>query len=261
MSGSTTSIPVKTEVEIKGMRDACGVAATVLDELCAMVMPGVSTFDIDQQAKKLLQIYGATSACYQYQVGNRVYPAYTCLSVNDEVVHGIASPDCVLKEGDNIAVDVVVNYQGFIGDNARTVTIGNVSAEMDFLVKSTEEALYHAINFARPGNRVGDISFAIQSFVESRKLSIVREFVGHGVGVSMHEEPQIPNFGKKSCGEYLYPGMTLAIEPMVNLGKAKIKIDADGWTARTWDGKPAAHFEHTVLVTDEEPEILTISKK
>ena len=184
-----------------------------------------------------------------------------CLSVNDEVVHGIASPDRTLVEGDNIAIDVVVNYQGFIGDNARTVTIGGVSAEMDFLVKSTEEALYHAIDFARPGNRVGDISYAVQRFVESRRLSVVRDFVGHGVGRSMHEKPEIPNFGRKGKGDKLAPGMTLAIEPMVNLGKAGVKFDADGWTARTQDGKPSAHFEHTVLITEDGPEILTISKK
>jgi len=254
-------IPIKTEVEIQQMREASRVAANVLDELCELVAPGVTTYELDQQAKKLLDTYGAESACYNYRVGNRVYPAFTCLSVNDEVVHGIGSIQCVLKEGDNITVDVVVSYQGFIGDNARTVGVGNVSAEMDFLVKRLHRMRNIAIDFAKPGNRVGDISHAVQTFVESRNLSIVREFVGHGVGLSMHEEPQIPNFGKKSSGAKLYPGMTLAIEPMVNLGKPQIKIDDDGWTARTIDNKPAAHFEHTVLVTDEGPEILTIPKK
>lgn len=254
-------IPIKTEVEIQHMRDASRVAANVLDELCAMVKPGVTTYELDQQAKKLLDMYGAESACFNYRVGHKIYPAYTCLSVNDEIVHGIGSLKRVLREGDNITVDVVVSYRGFIGDNARTLNVGDVSAEMDFLVKSTEEALYYAIDFAKPGNRVGDISHAVQKFVESRNLSVVREFVGHGVGLTMHEEPQIPNFGKKSSGDRLRPGMTLAIEPMVNLGKPQIKIDEDGWTARTRDGKPAAHFEHTVLVTDEGPEILTIPKK
>lgn len=254
-------IPVKTTEEVEKMRAACQVAATILDELCKMVEPGINTYDIDQQAKKLISDLGAESACYNYRVGSKVFPAYTCLSVNDEVVHGIGSLKTVLAEGDNITVDVVVSYNGYIGDNARTVTIGDVSPEMDFLVKSTSEALYHAIDFAKPGNRVGDISNAVQKFVESRNLSIVREFVGHGLGTSMHEEPQIPNFGKKGSGAKLYPGMTLAIEPMVNLGTAQIKIDSDGWTARTRDGKPAAHFEHTVLITEEGPEILTISKK
>lgn len=254
-------IPIKTDDEIQSMRAACRVAANVLEDLCQIVAPGITTYDIDQQAKELLNSYGATSACYNYRIGSKVYPSYSCLSVNDEVVHGIGSMKCTLAEGDNISVDVVVEYEGFIGDNARTVRVGQVSSEMDFLLKSTEKALHLGIAEAVPGNRVGNISHAIQRFIEDHNLSVVREFVGHGVGRSMHEEPQIPNYGRKKDGAKLYPGMTLAIEPMVNLGLPQISIDDDGWTARTKDRKASAHFEHTVLITEEGPEILTISKK
>lgn len=253
-------IPIKTADEIAAMREACAIAATVLDRMCNLVEPGINTYDLDQHGKSLIETFGARSACYNYRVGSRVFPAFTCLSVNDEVVHGIGSMKKVLRDGDNIAVDVVIEYNGFIGDNARTVLVGKGSAEMEFLLKSTEEALYAAIDFARPGKRVGDISHAVEKFIGARKLGIVREFVGHGVGRSMHEEPQIPNFGRRNTGAKLYPGMTLAIEPMVNLGKHPIQIDDDGWTARTRDGKASAHFEHTVLVTEDGPEILTQPK-
>lgn len=254
-------IPIKTPEEIERMRESCRIAATVLDKLVSMVRPGISTYELDQEGKRLILEAGAESACYQYRVGKLTYPAYTCLSINEEVVHGIASLKRVLKEGDNISIDVVVRYNGYIGDNARTVTVGPVSPEMEFLVKSTEEALYHGIDFARPGNRVGDISHAIEQFLRKRKLGIVREFVGHGVGISMHEEPQIPNYGRKGTGGKLLPGMTLAIEPMVTLGSGDIYMAEDGWTAVSRDGKPAAHFEHTVLITEDGPEILTIPKK
>ncbi len=254
-------IPIKTADEIQRMRESCLIAATVLDKLVSIVRPGISTYELDQEGKRLIQEAGAESACYQYRVGQLVYPAYTCLSINEEVVHGIASLKRILKEGDNITIDVVIRYKGYIGDNARTVILGQVSSEMEFLVKSTEEALYHGIDFARPGNRVGDISHAIEQFLRKRKLGIVREFVGHGVGLTMHEEPQIPNYGRKGSGGKLFPGMTLAIEPMVTLGSGAIYMAEDGWTAVSRDGKPAAHFEHTVLVTEDLPEILTIPKK
>lgn len=261
MLRSRAQIPIKSDEEVAAIRDACLVAATVLDELCKMVAPGVSTYEIDQRGKELMAELGAQSACYNYRVGNHVYPAHTCLSINDEVVHGIASISRVLQEGDNITVDVVVDYKGFIGDNARTVLLGEGTPQMRKLLEVTEQALYEGINEARPGKRIGDISHAVQRFVEKHGYAIVRDFVGHGVGRSMHEEPQIPNFGKKGTGAKMYPGMTLAIEPMVNMGRAAIRIDTDGWTARTVDGLPAAHFEHTVLITDDAPEILTILKK
>lgn len=254
-------IPIKSDAEVAAVRAACVVAATVLDELCTMVAPGVSTYEIDQRGKELIASLGAESACYNYRIGTHVYPAHTCLSINDEVVHGIASLSRVLQEGDNVSVDVVVRYKGFIGDNARTVLVGEADPKMHNLLEVTEAALHEGIAQARAGKRVGDISHAVQRFVEKHGYSVVRDFVGHGVGRSMHEEPQIPNFGKKGSGAKLYPGMTLAIEPMVNMGRPSIRMDADGWTARTADGLPAAHFEHTVLVTEAEPEILTILKK
>lgn len=251
-------IPIKTPDEIAAMRNSCRIAANILEEVCRLVEPGVNTYDLDQTAKRLMNEYGARSACYDYQVGSRRFPAYTCLSLNDEVVHGIGSLKTVLREGDILSVDVSINYNGFIGDNARTVSVGEVSEEVEFLLRSTEEALFAAIDEARPGNRVGYISNRVETYIRARRLGIVREFVGHGVGRMMHEEPQIPNFGPRKRGDVLKPGMTLAIEPMVTLGAARTELDSDGWTARTTDHRPAAHFEHTVLVTPGAPEILTV---
>lgn len=255
------AIPVKSDEEVQKIRESCRIAATVLERLCAMVAPGVNTYDIDQEGKRQIESLGAESACYNYHSGGRVFPSYTCLSVNDEVVHGIGSLKTVLRPGDNITVDVVVRYNGYIGDNARTLIVGRGTEAMEHLVKTTEEALHHGISFARSGARVGDISYNIQQYVQKRGMSVVREFVGHGVGRSMHEEPQIPNYGRRGSGPKLYPGMTLAIEPMVNLGSPAIRMADDGWTALTRDGQPAAHFEHTVLVTPDGPEILTIPEK
>jgi len=252
---------IRPDEEVQAVREACVIAATILDKLCEMVAPGVTTYDIDQAGRKLFASMGAESACYNYQVGPRIYPAYTCLSVNDEVVHGIGKLETVLQEGDNITVDVCARYRGFIGDNARTLIVGEGSPAMQRLVAKTKEAMDLGIAQAVPGNRVGNISHTIQKFVEGNGYSVVREFVGHGVGRTMHEDPQIPNYGRRKDGAKLYPGMTLAIEPMVLEGRAAINTDEDGWTARTRDRKPAAHFEHTVLVTAGEPEILTIPQK
>ncbi|WP_269541562.1 type I methionyl aminopeptidase [Cerasicoccus fimbriatus] len=252
---------IRPDEEVEAVRESCIIAATVLDELCKLVKPGVTTYDLDQEGKKLIAEMGAESACYNYRVGEKIYPGHTCLSVNDEVVHGIGKLSRVLNEGDNITVDVCVFHNGFVGDNARTVLVGNASDEMKLLVERTQEALKLGIAQARAGNRVGDISHAVQTFVEGFGYNVVRNFVGHGVGRTMHEDPQIPNFGRKKSGAKLYPGMTLAIEPMVVAGSFDLVEDEDQWTARTKDGKPAAHFEHTVLVTEDEPEILTIPKK
>ncbi len=254
----TSSIPIKNAVEIARMRDACRIAATILAELEQMVEPGVTTYDLDQESKKLMDRYGATSACYNYRVGSRIYPAYSCISVNEEVVHGIGSLKKVLREGDIVTLDVNIDYEGYIGDNARTIAVGTLEPETRALVDATEEALQVGITQARPGKRVGDISASIQEFVESRGYSIVRDFVGHGVGRSMHEEPQIPNFGRRGTGGRLDAGMTLAIEPMVNMGKPEVDVLGDGWTAVSRDGLPTAHFEHTVLITQDGPEILTV---
>jgi len=251
-------IQIKNSEEIDGMRQACRVAADVLDRLANMVAPGMSTFELDQAAKTLIEEYGARSACYDYRVGRLRYPAYTCLSVNEEIVHGIGLKDKILKMGDVITLDVCVVYKGWVGDNARTVAVGPVKPDVEKLLSVTREAMFKGIDLARKGNRVGDISNAIQRHVESHGYGIVREFVGHGVGHSMHEEPQVPNYGQRGKGPRLAPGMTICIEPMVTLGSPSLTIGQDGWVAIARDGKPAAHFEHTVLVTSTEPEILTV---
>jgi methionyl aminopeptidase len=251
-------IPIKSESELQIMRSACQIAATVLDKLCRIVAPGVNTYDLDQEGKKLLAAMDARSACFGYQVGNKRFPAYTCLSVNDEIVHGIGDLRRVLREGDLISVDVCVEYRGFIGDNARTIGVGSISQEDQKLLERTEKALTLAIEQARPGNRVGYISNAVEQFIRPFGYGIIRDFVGHGLGRTMHEPPQIPNFGPRNRGERLRPGMTLAIEPMIARGRPQVAMADDGWTALTVDGLPAAHFEHSVLVTEGEPEILTV---
>lgn len=249
---------VKSSAEIERMREACRIAASVLEGMKSQVREGISTFELDQIGRNLMIEEGATSACFNYQVGTKRFPSHTCISVNEEVVHGIAARERILREGDIVSLDVTVVYQGYIGDNACTVAIGQVSPETGRLLSSTQEALAEGIREARAGNHVGDISHTIQRFVEGRGFSVVREFVGHGVGRSMHEEPQIPNFGRRGAGPKLKVGMTLAIEPMVNLGRAAVEVLTDGWTVVTRDRSPSAHFEHTVLITNDGPEILTV---
>ncbi len=234
------------------MRPACMVAATVLDEITAFIKPGLTTREVDEFAAKRIKQHGAKSAF----LGYRKYPCQTCLSVNEEVVHGLAG-DRELHFGDIVSIDVGVVYKGFVGDTARTVAVGGCGVAAQRLMDVTERALYEGIAAAVPGNRVTDISRAVQTYVENNEFSVVREFVGHGVGRSMHEEPQVPNFVDPKCNQKLRPGMTLAIEPMVNAGQAGVKILKDGWTVVTQDGLLSAHFEHTVLITEGEPEILT----
>jgi methionyl aminopeptidase len=253
-------IPIKNPEAIKRMRESCAIAATILARLKEQVRPGITTYDLDQIGRDLIAAHGARSAPYGYQLHSRRYPAYTCLSVNEEVVHGIGSLKRILREGDIISVDVTVEYNGYIGDNAVTVPVGPIAPRVAELLKVTEEALYLGIQQAVNGNRIGDISHTVQTFVEAHGFSIVREMVGHGVGRAMHEEPQIPNFGRRNSGEKIKPGMTLAIEPMVNLGRYEVRTLSDGWTVVTADGSPSAHFEHTVLTTDSGPEILTIPR-
>jgi methionyl aminopeptidase len=249
-------IKLKSADELKLMRPACVVAATVLDEIAGFIRPGVTTRQVDEFAAERIAAHGAKSAF----LGYRKYPCYTCLSVNEEVVHGMAG-ERELKFGDIVSVDVGVRYNGFIGDNARTVAVGGCGVAAQQLMDVTEQSLYLGIAAALPGNRVSDISRAVQDYVESNGFSVVREFVGHGVGRSMHEEPQVPNFVDRKMNDKLRPGMTIAIEPMVNAGRPEVKILKDGWTVVTQDGSLSAHFEHTVLVTDGEPEILTWLKK
>lgn len=238
------------------MRAAGEVAGRVLDDIAGFIKPGMTTRQLDEYAAGRIRTYGARSAF----LGYRKYPCHTCISVNEEVVHGLAS-DRKLQFGDIVSVDVGVSYQGFIGDNARTVAVGGCGVLAQTLLDVTEQSLHRGIAAAIPGNRVTDISRAIQNFVETNGFSVVREFVGHGVGRSMHEDPQIPNFVDPKMDQKLKSGMTLAIEPMVNAGGPDVKILKDGWTVVTRDGSISAHFEHTVLVTDAEPEILTCPRK
>ena len=249
---------IRSDEEIQSIREACQIAATVLKQLVLAVGEGMTTYDLDQLGRKAIAEMGAESACYNYRSGANVFPAHTCISVNEEIVHGIGSMRRVIQGGDVVSIDVVVRYRGFIGDNATTVLIPPVLLENQALVDATREALDYAISFARPSNRVGDISNAVERFIKRHNYGIVRDFVGHGVGATMHEAPQIPNYGRRGSGAKLKPGMALAIEPMINLGGAAVEVLDDGWTAVTRDRKPSAHFEHTVLVTDKDPEILTI---
>ncbi len=256
------AIPIKNAEGIRRMRDACAISATILAKLKEQVRPGVTTYDLDQIGRDLIASHGARSAPHGYTIGSRRYPAFTCLSVNEEVVHGIGSIKRILRDGDIISLDVTVEYNGYIGDNAITVPVGHIATRVAELLQTTEEALHVGIKQATVGNRIGDISEAIQTYVEARGFSIVREMVGHGVGTKMHEEPQIPNFvdRKRNRTEEIKPGMTLAIEPMINLGRHEVRTLSDGWTVVTADGQPSAHFEHTVLTTETGPEILTIPR-
>ena len=251
-------IPVKDSKGIARMREVCAMAATVLDSLKPLVRPGITTMDLEEASRAEIARLGARSACYGYRHGGRPYPAHTCISVNEEVVHGIPAFKRVLREGDIVSLDVVLVYNGYVGDNAATMPVLPVAPKIEKLLRVTREALDIGIREAQVGNRIGDISSAIQAHVEGNGFSVVRDMVGHGVGTSMHEPPEIPNFGRRAAGEKIKPGMTLAIEPMVNLGGYATKILPDGWTVVSADGSPSAHFEHTVLTTEKGPEILTV---
>lgn len=255
------TIPIKNKEGIGKMREACAIAATVLDQLKPLVRPGITTQDLEEAGRDFIARLGARSACYGYQHGSRRYPAHTCISVNDEVVHGIPSFKRILREGDIVSLDIVVWHDGYVGDNAYTMPVGPISAPLEKLLRVTREALDIGVKQAQVGNRIGDISNAVQTFVEANGFSVVRDMVGHGVGVSMHEPPEIPNFGRKGTGDKIKPGMTFAIEPMVNMGNYRTKTLSDGWTIVTADGSPSAHFEHTVLTTETGPEVLTIPRK
>ncbi|HSH92705.1 MAG TPA: type I methionyl aminopeptidase [Roseimicrobium sp.] len=243
---------IKTERELQSMREVGKVAGQVLEDVAAWVKPGVTTREIDSYAAERIKCYGARSAFYGY----RKYPCYICISVNEQVVHGLAG-DRRVQFGDIVSLDVGVSLNGYIGDTAKTVVVGSSDLLTQKLIDVTEKALYEGISQAVAGNRVSEIYRAVQNCVESQGFSIVREFVGHGVGRSVHEEPQIPNFVDGKMSPRLKAGMAIAIEPMVNAGTAAVRILADGWTVVTQDGRPSAHFEHTVMVTEGKPEILT----
>jgi len=240
--------------ELERMRAAGRLVGDVLTTLAAKVTPGVATSDLDEIAEGLIADAGAVAAFKGY----RGYPATICASINEEVIHGIPSSRRVLREGDVVSIDVGVSLSGYYGDSAVTLPVGRVSAEAATLLRVTEESLYRAIDHARPGYRVSDISHAVQRHVEGHGFSVVREFVGHGIGQQMHEDPQVPNYGEPGRGPRLAAGMVLAIEPMVNAGGAAVKVLRDGWTAVTRDRSLSAHFEHTVAVTAEGPWILTL---
>jgi methionyl aminopeptidase len=249
-------ILLKSDRDLEAMRPACAIAGSVLEDVAAVIKPGVTTAELDAFAAERIKGYGARSAF----LGYRKYPCHTCISVNEQVVHGLAGGRA-LKLGDIVSLDVGVVYNGFVGDTAKTVAVGGCSVLAQKLMDVTERSLTEGIAQAVSGKCISDISRAVQNYVESNGFSIVREFVGHGVGRSMHEEPEVPNFVDGKSSPKLRPGMTLAIEPMVNAGLPGVKILNDGWTVVTQDGSLSAHFEHTVLVTEGEPEILTWPRK
>ncbi|MEY5012606.1 MAG: type methionyl aminopeptidase [Verrucomicrobiota bacterium] len=247
-----TRIPIKSPREIDFMRKAGSIASTILQVLAREVAPGRSTGEIDRMAAELMREHDCKSAF----LGYRGFSGHICISVNEEVVHGIGGARKIMP-GDIVKIDVGIVKSGFIGDNATTVAAGDIPLETKRLLAATEQSLYEAISHARAGRRLADLCGSVEAFVAPRGFTVVREFVGHGVGRRLHEEPQIPNYRPQGKTPVLMPGMTLAIEPMVNAGVGSVRILEDGWTVITEDRKPSAHFEHTVLVTDGEPEILT----
>jgi len=254
-------ITIKSDREIELMKEACRVAALTHKEIEEAIKVGMTTYDLDIIAENAMKKYGAIPAEKGYPSGvDGVpdYPASTCISINDEVIHGIPSKDITIKDGDIVSVDLVALKNGYNGDMARTYLVGNVSEDAKRLVQVTKQAFFEGLKFAKKGNRIGDISHAIGEYVKSQGYSVVREFQGHGIGREMHEDPGVPNYGKAGKGPRLEPGMTICIEPMVIEGNPDIWELEDGWTIVTQDGSLAAHYENTILITEKEPKILTI---
>lgn len=252
-------IYIKTKKEIDYIRESCKIVAETLQLVKAKVKAGITTKELDQIADDYILSNNARAAFKGYSQGGSSidYPASICSSIDDEVVHGIPG-NRVLKNGDIISIDVGVYKNGYYGDAALSVGVGEISDEKKRLMEVTEKSLYLGIEAAQSGNHVHDISYAVQSYVEENGYSIVRDLCGHGVGKYLHEDPSIPNFGKKGTGALLKNGMTLAIEPMVNMGNYRVKTAEDGWTVLTADGSPSAHFEHSILILNNKPEILTV---
>ena len=248
-------IAIKNGQELEAMRQACKITAAARALAGEMVRPGITTKQIDKAVYDYIVSQGAKPSFLKYNG----FPASSCISVNSTVIHGIPS-GYVLKEGDIVSIDVGAFYKGFHGDCAATFPCGTISAEAQRLIDVTKQSFFEGIRFATRGHRVSDISHAIQTYVESNGFSVVRSFVGHGVGAQLHEEPEVPNYGAAGRGPRLLPGMTLAIEPMVNVGTHEVRVLKDGWTVVTCDGKLSAHYENTVLITDGEPEILTVAE-
>lgn len=254
-------VTIKSKQEIEKMREACRVAALTQKAVEKAIRPGISTWELDKIAENTMRANGAIPAEKGYPSGEKgipPFPGSICASVNDEVIHGIPSKRVILKEGDIISVDLVALKDGFNGDCARTYVVGNIDKETKRLIDVTKQAFFEGIKYAKKGNRLGDICHAIGEYVEKNGFSVVKEFQGHGIGRSMHEDPGIPNYGKAGRGIRLEPGMTLAIEPMVIYGKDGILELDDGWTIITEDGSNAAHYENTILITENEPEVLTM---
>jgi methionyl aminopeptidase len=249
-------IPIKSAKEIEKMRQSCRTASEILDRVSELIRPGITTKEVDEAAADFMSDAKVKSAFLGYRLGHRVYPGNICISLNDEVVHGIGSQRRI-QYGDVVKLDIGVIQDGWVGDTAQTVPVGVVDERTDQLLRVTEKALEFAINVAHEGRRLGDICAVIEEEAARNRFSVVREFVGHGVGRKLHEEPQIPNYGRRGSGPKLKSGMTLAIEPMINIGSSEVRLLDDGWTVRTADGTRSAHFEHTVLITKDGPEILT----
>ena len=247
-------IVLKTARELKIMRQAGRIAANALKAAGAAVEPGVSTWEISHVARRTIEEAGAKPTF----LGYGGYPASACVSVNNVVIHGIPNKHKILKEGDIVSIDVGATFEGFVGDNAFTFPCGQVSREAQRLMDTTRESLAEGIRAAVPGNRLGDVGSAVQRYAEARGYSVVREYVGHGVGAKMHEDPSVPNYGTPGRGVRLLPGMTIAIEPMVNQGVAAVRTMPDGWTTVTADGKLSAHFENSIAITPDGPVILTV---
>ncbi|MGN1444005.1 MAG: type I methionyl aminopeptidase [Acutalibacteraceae bacterium] len=246
-------IVLKTTRELSLMKEACRISAGALRVAGEAVKPGVSTWEIDQIAYEYIKSQGAEPN-FLHLYG---FPATACISINDEIIHGIPSKERILKEGDIVSIDLGAKIHGYNGDNAATFACGKISEEAQRLMDTTKESLYKAIEMAVPGNKIGDIAWAVQDYCEQRGYGVVREYTGHGVGRELHEDPSVPNYGKAGRGVRLLPGMTLAIEPMINEGTAAIRQMPDGWTVKTADHKLSAHFEHTVAITNDGPVILT----
>ena len=246
-------IIIKNSEQLTLMKKAGRITAEALLVARDMIRPGISTKEIDTKIHDFIVKSGAVPPFLGYSG----FPGSACISINNEVIHGIPSDKVILKEGDIVKIDVGARFRGYNGDSARTYPVGKVSDEALKLISVTERSFYEAMKFARAGNRVGDIGFAVENFVISNGFSVVKAYVGHGVGANLHEEPEVPNFGRAGRGARLYSGMTLAIEPMVNAGVADVKVLKDGWTVTTADGKLSAHYENSIAITEEDPIILT----
>ena len=250
-------ITLKSSREIALMKEAGKVVAKVFETCAPLIKPGVSTFEINEVAEKVITENGCTGPCKGYYE----YPAMTCVSVNNVLIHGIPSKKIILKEGDIVSLDVVANYKGYCADATRTFAIGIINERAKRLMDVTKEAFFNGVAQAKPGNHLGDIQSAIQKTVESNGYNVARDFTGHGIGKSMHEDPSVPNFGKEGSGPLLVKGMALAIEPMVLEGRKDTRILGDGWTVKSRDGKLACHYENTIVITENGMEIITLTEE